>query len=102
MTARSARWAIVIAGVVAVALGVSLAVFAVAYAVGGWGAIDDTWVGFIVVVSVLGGLAASLVAFVLAVVAKANHEPRRLLWLPLCLFPAILAFLVLGELFWWE
>ena len=51
MTARSARWAVMIAGVVAVAIGVSFAVFAVAYAVGGWGAIDDTWVGFIVVVS---------------------------------------------------
>ena len=40
MTARSARWAIVIAGVVAVAIVVSLAISAVAYAVGGWGGIE--------------------------------------------------------------
>jgi hypothetical protein len=77
-------------------------IFGVAYAVGGWGAIDDTWVGFIVALSLLGGVAASLVAFVLAVMAKARREAPTLLWLPLSLFPAILLFLVLGELFWWE
>ena len=91
-----------IAAIVAVAILASFAIFAVAYAVAGWRAIDDTWVGLIVVVSLLGGLAASLLAFVLAVVAKVNYERWRLLWLPLLLFPAILAFLVLGELFWWE
>ena len=91
-----------IAAVVAVAIVVAFAVFAVAFAVGGWAAIDDTWVGFIVVVSLQGGLVASLVAFVLAVVAKVKGEQGRLLWLPLLLFPAIVIFLVLGELFWWE
>ena len=100
--ARYVRWAVTIAGAVAVAIVVSFAIFGVAFAVGGWDAIDDTWVGFIVVVSLLGGLAASLVAFVLAVVAKVKHERWRLVWLPLLLFPAILLFLVLGELFWWE
>jgi protein-S-isoprenylcysteine O-methyltransferase Ste14 len=55
-----ARWAAGIAAVVAIA--VSLAIFVVAFGVGGWDAIDDTWVGFIVVVSLLGGLVASLVA----------------------------------------
>lgn len=101
MASRPARWAVTIAGGVAAAIVMSFATFAVGYAVGGWGAIDDTWYGLIVV-SLLGELAASLVAFVLAVVAKVKHERWRLLWLPLTLFPAILAFLVLGELLWWE
>ena len=102
MIARPARWAFTIAAVVAVMLVVSCVTFAVAYAVGGWPAIDDTWVGLIMVVSLLGGLAASLVAFVLALVAKRNHRWWVPLWLPLTLCPAILAFLILGELFWWE
>lgn len=99
---RLARWAVRIAAVVAVALLVSIAIFAVAYGVGGWGAIDDTWVGFVVAVSLLGGLLASLVAFALAVTSKVKHEWWAMLWLPLSLFPALLAFLTLGELFWWE
>jgi uncharacterized membrane protein YhaH (DUF805 family) len=102
MTGRPARSAFTIAAAVSVALVVSGVTFAVAYAVGGWGAIDDTWVGLMVVVSLLGGLVAALVAFVLALVAKRKHERWKPLWLPLALFPAILAFLVLGELFWWE
>ena len=102
MTSRPARWAVGIAGVVAAAIVVSFAIFAVAYAVRGSAAVDDTWIGLIVVVSLLGGLAASLVAFVLAVMAKVKHERWGPLWLPLALFPGILAFLVLGELFWWE
>ena len=100
--AQLPRWAVTIASAVAVAIVMSFAIFGLAFAVGGWGAIDDTWVGFIVVASLLGALAASLVAFVLAVMARVKHERWRLLWLPLLLFPAILAFLVLGELFWWE
>jgi hypothetical protein len=99
---RLARWAVRISAVVAAALVVSFAIFAVAYGIGGWGAIDDTWVGFVVAVSLLGGLLASLVAFTLAVTSKVKHERWAMLWLPLSLFPAILAFLVLGELFWWE
>jgi hypothetical protein len=102
MIARPAWWAFAMAAVVAVALVLSGVTFAVAYAVAGWGAIDDTWVGLIVVVSLLGGLVSSLVAFVLALVVKRKHRWWRPLWLPLTLFPAILAFLVVGELFWWE
>jgi hypothetical protein len=81
---------------------VSVAIFAVAYAVGGPGATEDNWVGFLAVVSLLGGLVASLAAFALALTAKSKHERWPILWLPLLLFPALLAFLVLGELFWWE
>ena len=85
-----------------VAITTSLAMFAVAYAIGGSGAIEDNWVGFLGGVSLLAGLPASLAAFGLAVVAKVRHERWALLSLPLSVFPALLAFLVFGEAFWWE
>jgi hypothetical protein len=99
---RLARWAVGIAAAVAVAILVSAAIFAVAYAIGGPRATQDNWVGLLGVVSLLAGLVASLAAFALALAAKIKHEQWALLWLPLFLFPALLAFLVLGELFWWE
>jgi hypothetical protein len=80
----------------------SFSVFAVAYVTGGAAATEDNWVGFLAAFSVLGGLLASLAAFILAVFAKVKHEHSALLWLPLALFPALLGFVVLGELFWWE
>lgn len=96
------RWAVGVAAAAAVAIATSLAIFAVAYAIGGSGATEDNWVGFLVAVSLLGGLLASLAGFALALVAKVKHERWGLLWLPLSVFPALLAFLVLGEAFWWE
>jgi hypothetical protein len=99
---RLARWAVGIAAPVVVAILVSAAIFAVAYTIGGPGATEDNWVGLLGAVSLLGGLAASLAAFALALAAKIKHEQWALLWLPLSLFPALLVFLVLGELFWWE
>lgn len=97
-----ARWAVGLAAVVAVVVAVSYTIFAVAYAVGGDAAISDNWVGFLGAFAMLGGLAASLVAFVLAIVAKVKHERWALLWLPLSLFPALLAVVVLAEMFWME
>jgi hypothetical protein len=99
---RLARWAVGVAAAVAGAILVSAAIFAMAYVIGGPGATEDNWVGLLGVVSLLGGLVASLAAFALALAAKIKHEQWALLWLPLLLFPALLAFLVLGELFWWE
>jgi hypothetical protein len=99
---RLARWAVGMAAAVAVTILVSAAIFAMAYAIGGPGATEDNWVGLLGVVSLLGGLVASLAAFTLALAAKIKDEQWALLWLPLFLFPALLAFLVLGELFWWE
>ena len=99
---RLARWGVGIAAAVVVAILVSAAIFAVAYAIEGPGATEDNWVGLLGAVSLLGGLVASLAAFALALAAKIKHEQWALLWLPLLLFPALLAFLVLGELFWWE
>jgi hypothetical protein len=80
----------------------ALAIFALASAIGGSGATDDNWVGYLVGVLLAGGLVGSLVAFATAISALVKHERWALLWLPLLLFPAILAFLALGEAFWWE
>ena len=99
---RLVRWAVGLEAAVAVAIATALVTFAVAYAIGGSGAIEDNWVGWLLVVLVLGGLLASFAAFALAVVAKVKHERWALLWLPLSVFPALLAFLLLGEAFWWE
>lgn len=97
-----ARWAVGVAAAVGAVILVSSAIFAVAYATGGAAATEDNWVGLLAAVSLLGGLMASLAAFVLAVVARAKHQRWALLWLPLSLFPALFAFVVLGEVFWWE
>jgi hypothetical protein len=97
--ARLARWGVGIAAAVAVAILASAAIFAVAYAVGGSGATEDNRVGFLGAVSLLGGVVASLAAFALALTAKIKREQWPMLWLPLLLFPALLVFLVLGELF---
>lgn len=97
-----ARWAVGLAAVFAAVIAVSYAIFAVAYAVGGVGATEDNWVGFLAAVSLLGGLVASLAAFALAVVARVKHERWSLLWLPLSLFPVLLAVVVLAEVFWLE
>ena len=88
--------------VVLVVMAVSCAIFAVAYAVGGLAATEDNWVGFVGAASLLGGLEASLAAFVMAVVTRVRHERSSLLWLPLTLFPTLLAVVLLAEVFWVE
>ena len=99
---RLVRWAVGLAAATAIAIATLLVIFAVAYAIGGSGATEDNWVGFLGMVLLFGGLLASLAAFALALVATVKHERWALLWLPLSVFPALLAFLVLGEAFWWE
>jgi hypothetical protein len=96
------KWAVGLAVAAAVAIATSFAILAVAYAIGGSGATEDNWVGFLVMVSLLGASLASLAAFALAIVAKVKHERWAPLWLPLSVFPALLAFVVLGEALWWE
>lgn len=86
----------------AVAFIAALTLYGIAYAVGGADATADNWVGLLVVALGLVGLVGSLVGFALAVFARIERERHRLLWLPLAVFPLILAFVVLGEAFWWE
>lgn len=101
----SGRWGrpAVRAAVVAAAMAVgSLALYGVAYAVAGVEATEDNWVGFLTVMLMFGAVAVAAVAFVLGVMARARHEIVHRLWLAFAVLPALLAFLVLGELFWWE
>lgn len=97
-----ARWAVGLAEVAAGILAVGFAVFGIAYAVGGADATADNWVGILTVAALATGLMSSLLAFALAGVAKVRHDRWSLLWLPLTVFPALVAFLALGEAFWWE
>ncbi|MBK9178073.1 MAG: hypothetical protein IPM45_00635 [Acidimicrobiales bacterium] len=97
-----ARWAVGLAAAVVVVIVVSYAMLAVAYAIGGDDAISDTWIGYLAGYSLIGGLLASLVALALAVVAKSTHERWTLLWLPLSVFPALFATVVLLETLWIE
>lgn len=97
-----ARRAVELAGAGLVAVTTALATFGIAYAIGGEEATSDNWVGVLVVALMLGGLLVSLAGFVAAVVARAGHERWWPLWLPLAVFPALVAFVVLGEVFWWE
>jgi len=101
-TSRLARWAVGIAAVVTVLLVLTGALFAVAYARAGSAGFSDNWVGLLGAVAIIGGLIVSFAAFVLAIVAKVKNEKWAWLWLPLSVFPALLAFIVLGNLFWWN
>lgn len=94
--------AFAIAACVAVVVAVAGAVFSIAFAVGGADATSDNWVGVLAVIGLVGGLMTSFGAFVIGGVAWFSHERTGLLWLPLVLFPGLLAFVVLGEAFWWE
>jgi hypothetical protein len=96
---RRARWAVGLAGAVAVVVTVSYAIFGVAYAVGGDDAISDTWVGALAGAALLGGLAVSLIAFALAVASKVRHERWTPLWLPLSVFPVLLVLVTPAEVF---
>jgi hypothetical protein len=95
----AARVAIVLAAFVVIVMVVSYAILLVALAIGGDAAISDTWVGAQAAFVLLGGLLTSLIALVLAGTAKVRHERANLLWLPLSVFPTLLALLVLAELF---
>jgi hypothetical protein len=97
-----ARQAVGLAAAATVTITTALGIFGVAYAIGGTEATSDNWVGVLVVILLLGGLLTSLAAFSLAALAKIQHEGWALLWFPLSVFPAVLAFLALGEAFWWE
>ncbi len=97
-----ARWAVGLAAGVVVVIVASYVMFGVAYAVGGSDAVEDTWIGYLGAASLVGGLLLSLVAFALAIVAKFKHQRSTLLWLPLSVFPALLAIVTLAETLWIE
>ena len=99
---RLVPWAVRLSVVCGAAFAVSAAAVAIAYAVGAESAVQDTRLAWCLGLLALTGFAASLAAFLAAIVAKVEHASWTEVWLPLCLFPALLAFLVLGEALWWE
>jgi cation transporter-like permease len=99
---RLARWAVRLSAVFGVASAASIAAIGIAYAVGGESAVEDTLLGAFLAIVTLTGVLGSFASFLAAIAAKVRHERWTLLWLPLSVFPALLAFLVLGEAFWWE
>ncbi|HEX6246942.1 MAG TPA: hypothetical protein VFZ64_03650 [Nocardioidaceae bacterium] len=94
-----ARWAVRLAGGVVAVVGGAYTILGVAYAVNGDAGISDNWVGMLGAVALLGGLAVSFLAFLMALTLRIRHERHRLLWLPLTVFPALLASTVLFEVF---
>ena len=99
---RVAEWAVGLAGVCGAAFVASAAAIALAYAFGEESAVEDTWLGALLVTVAFAGVLGSIAGFALGIVAKGQHERWRLLWLPLLVFPAIALFLVVGEAVWWE
>jgi hypothetical protein len=90
------RWAVALSAV----SGIAVAVIAVGLAVGGDSFMDDNlWFSG---TAVAVGFTAAAAACVAGIVAIAKGERRRLLWVPICVFPALVVFLLLGEAFWWE
>ncbi len=97
-----ARWAVGLAAGAAIAMGVAMGAVAIVMASNSPEALDDNLAGMLVAWVLLGGLATSVVGMSMAVIASVRHERWHWLWLPLSLAPAVVAFLVLGEAFWWE
>ena len=97
-----ARWAVGLGSAVVAVLAVSYAIFGVAWAFGGEDAVSDNVVGILAGVALVAGMLASLVAFAMALVAGVTHQRWVSLWLPLSLFPALLAVVTLVEVLWIE
>ncbi len=99
---RLARLAVCLSIVFGAAFAASIAAVVIASAVGVESAVEDTVLGASLGVTAFTGFLGSLAAFLAAVVARVRHESWTMLWRPLCIFPALLAFMVIGEALWWE
>jgi hypothetical protein len=97
-----ARWAVGIAGAVVAVLGVSYSIFGLTWAFGGEDAVSDTFVGYLAGFTLVGGMLAALVAFVMAIVAHVKHQRWTLLSLPMVLLPALIVIVALVEALWME
>jgi len=96
------RWAVRLAGGTLAVLVPAYAIFGVALATGGQDAISDNWVGALGAVTLLGGLAVSFAAFLMALTTRMRHREVKLLWVPLVLFPSLALVVAAAELFWME
>jgi hypothetical protein len=97
-----ARCAVGVAAAVVLLDALAGAIFIVAFSSGGSDAVSDNWIGLLGAIALIGGLIASLVAFVLAIAAKIRREQWVWLWFPLVVFPVLLTFVLFGEVLWWE
>jgi hypothetical protein len=102
LVGRRARLAVNLAVAAVVVLVVSFGLFGMVWATDG----SADRVGWPVAVGYLGGVLASLVAFVLALPARrrqvtavgTGRQRWSPLWLPLCLFPTLLAVVLLAAI----
>jgi hypothetical protein len=85
-----------------VAFAVPIGAIAIAYVLGDANAVEDNWLAYALGFVAFAGFLGALLGFVLGVVSRLRGEAWKDLWLPLGLFPAIVTFLVIGELFVWE
>lgn len=97
-----ARWAVRIASGCGIAFVVSVAAVILAYASEHESAVEDNWVGALLVIVPAVAIAGSLAALVLAILALARHERWAWLWLPLGAFPGMIAFVAFAEAFLME
>ena len=93
-----AKWAVGLAGIVAV----GAAGLAVVYVVQGADVTDNPWVRFFAAVLLLLALLVAMPAFGMAVTAKVQRETWPALWLPLVVFPALVVFVVYGQSHLWN
>ncbi len=92
---RAARWAIGLAGLVAVVfLGLTVATFT-----GSAVADDGAGMHFALAVALVTAFALAMVAFTQAVAAKVQHQQSALLWLPLLALPALIVYVVFSSRF---
>jgi heme/copper-type cytochrome/quinol oxidase subunit 4 len=96
-----AQRAVRFASIFGAAFVASIGTIAILHLVGAESAVEDTVLGASLLIVAFIGFLGSLAAFAMAIDAR-RHERWTLLWLPLLLFPAIIAFVVLGEALWWE
>jgi amino acid transporter len=87
-----ARWAVGLGILVAVGCAAAIATYAVASTA----TTNGSWFSFLGGVALLLAVLTSMGAFAMAVTAKIQRDHSLLLWLPVALFPAIVAFIVLS------
>jgi hypothetical protein len=100
--AQLGRWAVRLATGTLAVLVPSYTIVGVALAIGGQDAISDNWIGYLGGVALVGGLAVSLMAFLMALASRLRRRGVRWTWLPLSLFPALTLIVAAVELFWME
>jgi hypothetical protein len=96
------RWAVRLAAAALAGPPVAIAWYFAWIAIDGPHAVDDNWRGVVIGLVMLAAFLLAIAAFVLAVAARRDPGRPRSLWLAFSALPMLLAFVILGERFWWE